>query len=92
MVHGIVKSSETAKRNFEMVRSRHQTLCRLVEMVDDCVCISNATYVVEFIFVIILNLYSLLCDLVVLINNPYYLFDSLCWIFAGAIGLSVVAL
>ena len=91
MLHGVVKNFETAKLNFEMVRCRHQMLCRLVEKIDDFVCISNATYVVEFIFVIILNLYSLLCDPIALINNPISLLNNLFFMFACAFGLSVVA-
>ena len=91
MLHSTVKNSEAAKRNFEMVRCRHQTLCRLVEKVDDCVCINNATYVVEFIFVIILNLYGLMCDPIAMINSPFYLFDCLFWIFSCVFGLSLVA-
>src|SRR6218665_3026166 len=61
MLHGMAKNSEAVKLNFEMVRSRHQTLCRLVEKVDESVCINNATYVIEFISVIILNVYVILC-------------------------------
>src|SRR6218665_1369580 len=91
MLHGIVKNSEAAKGNFEMVRCRHQTLCRLVEKVDDCVCISNATYVVEFIFMIILDLYAILCDPVGMRNSLFAVFNNLFWIFACAFGLSVVA-
>jgi len=89
MLHGVVKNSETAMLNFDMVRCRHQTLCRLVEKVDDCVCISNATYVVEFIFMIILSLYVIMCDPIAI--GPFFLFNNLFWIFACTFGLSVVA-
>ena len=91
MLCDIIKNSEAGKLDFEMVRSRHQTLCRLVEKVDDCVCLSNATYVVEFIFVIILYLYRFMCDPTAMINNPFDLFDCLFWIVSCVFGLSLVA-
>src|SRR6218665_339932 len=91
MLRDIIKNSEAAKLDFEMVRCRHQTLCRLVEKVDDCVCISNATYVIEFIFLIILELYAILCDPIGMRNSPFVLFNNLFWIFACTFGLSVVA-
>lgn len=92
MLHDIVKDPEAAKRNLEMVRSHHQKLCRMVDMVDGQVCINNAIFVVGFIFVAILNIYSLLCvpnD--VMRGSPFELLSSLLWILFSVFGLIIVA-
>ena len=90
MVHDIVKHPESAKKNFEIVRCRHQTLCRMVDKIDGQVCVNAATYVVGLIFLIILYLYILIC-ISDLTSDPFFLCVALFWIFSGAFGLIIVA-
>ena len=90
MMHDIVKTPESAKNNLEMVRCRHQVLCRMVDNIDGCVCVNNATYVVSLICEIILNLYSVIAYLD-LRSRPFFLLASLLWISSCVLGLTIVA-
>ena len=89
-VRNIAKDPATAKRSIEIVRCRHQMLCRMVNKVDGQVCLNTATYLVGLIFLIIMYLYTLIFSKDIR-NNPYFLCVFLTWILASVFELIIVA-
>lgn len=76
---------------FETMRHQHQASCRMVYALDRFVCLTNASFFVGFIILIILNLYTLI-SFPLLTNIDAVVFGTqIVWITCSSIGLLMMS-